>query len=168
MAPVESEGNALEGWGVHCVQLAEPCSATQWCHPFSARARGLLGARLVTRYAKTVRPRGGAAVHPCYSPGPGYSRASWVCSRRGDGVCRRKRVWVHGCLCVSAHVCACTYRRGCSRTSMLSRKKVYPASLRWRATLWLGAAAKWLALTSGRQVTTAGLSPLTVTPVLVS
>ena len=49
--PVEPERNALEGWGVHCVQRAEPCSATQWCHPFSARARGLLGARLVTRYA---------------------------------------------------------------------------------------------------------------------
>ena len=77
------------------------------------------------------------------------------------------RVCVHGCLCVSAHVCACTYRRECPRTSMLSRKKVYPESLRWCAIIWLTAAAEWLALTPRRQGTTAGLLPLTVTPVLV-
>ena len=47
------------------------------------------------------------------------------------------RVWVHGCLCVRAHVCACTYHLDYPRTGMLSRKKVYPASLRWPATLWL-------------------------------
>jgi hypothetical protein len=45
---------------------------------------------------------------------------------------------------------------------------VYPESLRWRATLWLTAAAKWLALTSDRQGTQAGLSPSTVPPALGS
>ena len=47
--PGEPERNALDGWGVHCVQRSEPRSATQWCDPFSACAHGLLGARLVTR-----------------------------------------------------------------------------------------------------------------------
>ena len=47
---------------------------------------------------QTVCPRDGAAVHPCYSPGPGFSQASWVCSRGGDGVYRCKRVCVFGCL----------------------------------------------------------------------
>jgi hypothetical protein len=90
------------------VQQAEPCLATQWCHPFSARARGLLGARLVTQYANC------ASTRRCSCPSvllvwarPGYSQASWVCSRGGYGVYRRESVCVFGCLgaCVCVHAC---------------------------------------------------------------
>ena len=120
------------------MQRAEPCSATQWCHPFSARARGLLGARLVTRYANCASTRrcscpsvllawktGVKSTHT----GPGYSQASWVCSRGDDGVYGCKCGWVFGCLpvgaCVCVHACVLIHIAAVIPELACSHHKVY-------------------------------------------
>ena len=50
-------GTHWKGGGCIMCNGLNPVRPRKWCHPFSARARGLLGARLVTRYPNCASTR---------------------------------------------------------------------------------------------------------------